>query len=100
MQGCAAAPPLSAISTSSAPPLVAGSAAAAAAAAGDGAVGGRDAELVQKAVSSRATNFLTGGCEYLCCGLLCKMGRVKGDHWDVPIPRSPEELQELGAPWV
>ena len=71
-----------------------------AAAGGGGAVGGRDAELVQKAVSSRATNFLTGGCEYLCCGLLCKMGRVKGDHWDVPIPRSPEELQELGAPWV
>ena len=71
-----------------------------AAAGGGGAVGGRDAELVQKAVSSRAANFLTGGCEYLCCGLLCKMGRVKGDHWDVPIPRSPEELQELGAPWV
>ena len=70
------------------------------AAAAGGAAGGRDAELVQKAVSSRATNFLTGGCEYLCCGLLCKMGRVKGDHWDVPIPRSPEELQELGAPWV
>ena len=76
------------------------SAKSAAVAGGGAAAGGRDAELVQKAVSSRATNFLTGGCEYLCCGLLCKMGRVKGDHWDVPIPRSPEELTELGPAWV
>ena len=84
--------------SSSAEPVSAKSAAVAGG--GGAAAGGRDAELVQKAVSSRATNFLTGGCEYLCCGLLCKMGRVKGDHWDVPIPRSPEELTELGPAWV
>ena len=64
------------------------------------AAGAVDEAMQRQALETHGSSFLPSVFQYLCCGLLCKCGRVAGDHWGVEVPRSPEELRELGPDWV
>jgi tRNA A-37 threonylcarbamoyl transferase component Bud32 len=60
----------------------------------------RMAALQLQAAGAPAATLVSGVCRFICCGLCCKCGRVTGDMWGVEIPRSPEELRQLGPDWV